>query len=835
VFVSSTLAELADERAAARRAIERLHLTPVMFELGARPHPARALYRAYLDQSHVFVGLYWERYGWVAPEETVSGLEDEYRLSSSLPRLVYLKDPAPEREARLSELIAQIQADDTVAYKRFGTHGDVEQLLTEDLALLLSERFLEPDLAARPATAWGVRLPLPPSTIVGREVEVAALRLMLAGPQARLVTLIGPGGVGKTRLALEVARSIAAEHPDGAVMVKLDVARSADEVFPAIAAAMGVTVEASAAVDEILAKAIGTRRVLLLLDNFEHVLDAAPAVGRLLEQCPDLRLLVTSRAPVGLRAEHDFVVGPLEIPDDGNDSDAAAVRLFVERARGIRSDFELDDDGRVAACELCRRLDGLPLAIELAAARVRLLTPEELLHRLDERLEILEAHNREAPERQRTLRATIEWSHDLLDDDGKYLLHRLGVFEGGFTLDDAECVCGDDVDVLDALSTLIEHSLVAARSSDDAAVPRFGMFDMIRSFARDRLDASGEGELVRQRHLECFAELAREGSVGLRSPDFDRWMARIVPEWENLRAAWGFAIESGDGRRAVQLGQCAFVFLWALGRLRELDPLIDDTLSARPAVDDASRAAMLVGGALVKYSLGNYELASRYLDEFDGIREALQDDSLAGAAELYRAFLAADRLDLDAIRRGLDDAERLLKSAGDRWTLGFCPGTRGVLAYVVGDHEAAAGYEREALELAEQSGNEVLALQALVFQVMVMLSLDDMAGARELLGRTFDYVERYPFWESTAYAYEAAAAVSAEDGEFERAALLIGAGDMVRETTSSNIWPLVRALRDGVVQQVRDAIGNERYANAVADGVRLGPPRAVALAREVIR
>jgi predicted ATPase len=834
VFVSSTLGELADERAAARRAIERLRLTPVMFELGARPHPARALYRSYLAQSHVFVGLYWERYGWVAPDETISGLEDEYMLSSSLPRLVYLKDPAPAREPRLAELIERIRADDTVAYKRFETAAEIERLLTEDLALLLSERFIEPDEPG--ATAWGVRLPLPPSPIIGRDLELAALRLMLTSPAARLVTLVGPGGVGKTRLALEVARDLAGGFRDGAVMVKLDGARDGDEVLPTIAAAMGVTIEAFAAVEDILVKAIGSRHVLLLLDNVEHVLDAAPSIGRLLERCPNLTLLATSRTPIGLRAEQEFPVEPLGLPETATDDSAAAVRLFVERARGVRHDLVLDDDdARLAVCELCQRLEGLPLAIELAAARVRLLTPRELLERLDERFEILATSAREAPERQRTLRATIEWSYDLLDESERRLLRLLSVFEGGFTLEDVDCVSYDDADVLDTLSGLVDHSLVSVRSADDASVPRFGMFNMIRAFARERLEASEEAATVRTRHLACFAGLASKGAAGLRSPEFDRWMDRIGPEWENLRAAWRHAIDVSDGPRAVELGECAFVFMWALGRFRELDPLIEATLAAVPPVDESSRAAMLVGGALVKYSIGDYDAARRNLDAFDAVRDALQDDSLAGAAALYGAFLAAEELDVEAILRGLDDAERLLRAAGDEWTLGFCPGTRGVLAYVVGDFDAAARYEREALELAERSGNEVLALQALVFQVMVKLSLDDMPGARALLGRTLDYVERHPYWDSTAYAYEAAAGVSLEDGEVERAAQLIGAANTVRETSSSTIWPLVRALRDRIVEQTVAELGDERYAAGVSRGVHLGPPRAVALAREVVR
>ena len=836
VFVSSTLGELANERGAARRAIEALHLTPVMFEMGARPHPARALYRAYLDQSHVFLGIYWERYGWVAPAESVSGLEDEYLLSGSLPRLVYLKDPAPERESRLRELIDRIQADDTVAYKRFEDVEEIERLITEDLAVMLSERFLEPDADALPAsTAWGVRLPQPASPIVGRDAELSELTDVLVDDDVRLVTLVGPGGIGKTRLGLELARSVAPRFVDGAVMVRLDGTRADEDVLPAIAAAMGVTIEATARPDAVLTSAIGRRRVLLLLDNFEHVLGAAAGVGGLLEQCPNLTVLVTSRAPVGLRAEHEYHVPPLAVPVGNEEAGVrtAAVELFVERARSVRDDFVLDDDNRDAVFELCRRLEGIPLALELAAARVRMLVPAELVTRLDERLHILGVRGPGVPERQRTLSATIEWSFDLLHPDQRALFARLSVFEEGFTLEQAEQVCGSNIDVLDALSGLVEHSLVAPWATD-APEPRFGMFNMIRAFARDQLLESGEGQAVADHHLDFFADLAVAGAGGLQSTDFHSWMPRILPEWGNMRSAWLHAIDTGAGHRAVDLARCAFVCMWVLGRLRELAPLIDATLATDDALDDGDRGRLLLGGALVAYAAGDYESCRHYLADFEDLRDAVADDSLAGAAALYRAFLAVDQWDMVEFERSLTEAETLLRAADDRWTLGFCPGTRGVLSYIIGDFETASALESEAFALGVESGNDVLAVQAAVFLVMVTLAAGDTDGARYLAGRTLTYVERYPYWEATAYAYEAIANLAAADGAVEAAARLIGAADTLRSTISSSVWPLVRSMRDQIVGRVREAISADRYEQLHEEGGELGPPRVLAIAREVL-
>ena len=348
VFVSSTLGELAAERQAVRDAVTRLRLVPVMFELGARPHPPRSVYRAYLEQSQVFVGIYWQSYGWVAPGEQISGLEDEYRLSAGLPRLIYVKGPAPDREPRLTEMLDRIRDEGGVSYQHFSDPAGLQQLVENDLAVLLSERF---EMTRHgQAAAGGARLagalPVPATPLLGRDREAAAIEDLVAREGVRLVTLTGPGGVGKSRLMVEAARRLGPGFADGVRFVELAAVSAADLVAPAIAAGLGLSTSAGQLITD-LESYLRPRRLLLALDNFEQVIGAAPLLAGLLAAAPDLVVLVTSRAVLRLSGEHEFPVPPLPVPPAGAAPDPgqlrryASVDLFAERAHAAAPGFEL--------------------------------------------------------------------------------------------------------------------------------------------------------------------------------------------------------------------------------------------------------------------------------------------------------------------------------------------------------------------------------------------------------------------------------------------------------------------------------------------------------------
>ena len=318
VFVSSTLAEMAEERAAVARAITGLELTPVMFELGARPHPPRDLYRAYLAQSDIFIGLYWQRYGWIGPDMDISGLEDEFRLSVSMPRLLYVKTPAPERETRLTAMIGELQAQGTVSYRSFRTARELGRLVRNDLAVLLSERFAtknsgtDRSASSAAGSAWRVPRSLPsiPTSLIGRERDVEEVSRLLETPGVRLVTLAGPGGIGKTRLAVAVGAHLEDRYPQGVAFVALESIAQPELVLPHVATVLGASIEGTRSPLDVVAERIVDAAVLLVLDNLEQVVGVGPELDQLLARCGELKMLATSRTVLRLRAEREYPWAP---------------------------------------------------------------------------------------------------------------------------------------------------------------------------------------------------------------------------------------------------------------------------------------------------------------------------------------------------------------------------------------------------------------------------------------------------------------------------------------------------------------------------------------------
>jgi predicted ATPase len=616
VFVSSTLRELADERRATRAAIERLHLAPVMFELGARPHPPRALYRSYLAQSDVFVGIYAESYGWVAPDEDVSGLEDEYNLApASMPKLIYIKSAA-HREARLNELIDRIRSDDTAAYLPFDTPEQLQEQVVGDLATLLAERFdaagaaaPEPDAAPAPLAS----VPAASSRIIGRERELADIVELVASAAHRVVTLLGPGGIGKSRLAIETARAAEPLFPDGTVFIALENVLEPDLLLPTIAYGLGIRDTSERPLEERLALALHERRMLIILDNFEQLVDAAAELVRLYTLAPDAVFLVTSRIVLRIRGERVYEVPPLatqgdrDAPRMARGSDPAtlaaetlaraaaspAVELFVERARAMKPDFALTASNAAAVVAICQTVDGVPLAIELAAARIRLLTPSAVLQRLDTALRLLVDSNRDVPERQRTLRATIEWSTGLLEPDEQRLLWDLGVFSGGFTFDAIEAIGAGRVwepRMVEALEALVDGSLVS--QSDIHGESVFTMLATVREYAVEQLAAAGEERAMRDAHARYIDALTRRIAPELGGPRQREAAGRLDLERSNLRSAVRHLADTGDADLATDIVWRLYLYWWLRGFFYEVRLWMDELLERVPNPSDHALAVM---------------------------------------------------------------------------------------------------------------------------------------------------------------------------------------------------------------------------------------------------
>lgn len=826
VFVSSTLGELAEERAVVKAAIERLHLIPVMFELGARPHAPRNLYRAYLEQSHVFVGIYWERYGWVAPGEDVSGLEDEYRLSDGMPQLLYIKESS-NREPRLEELLARVRGDDRASYRHFRTPEELAALVQDDLAVLLTERFERAGAVGGDA-ATGQPTPASPPPVpltrtIGRDAEIAEVVDLVARQRVRLVTLTGPGGIGKSRLALEIAARVRDAFPEGVHLIPLEPLADPASVLRAIADRLGVVGEGLRSLEELLATQLQHRR-LLLLDNFEHVIDAAPKVAFLLDLCPELQILVTSRRPLRLRGEHEYPLQPLEVPDEQTVDVAATagVELFVQRARGVRPDFELTDDNTAAVAELVRRLDGLPLAIELAAARTRLFSPAALLTRFDERLDVLSSGAVDLPERQRTLRATIDWSYRLLLPDEQRLLDRLSVFAGGASLEAIEAVCGEPgSDVLETVSSLLEKSLLLLLTAEDE--PRVQLLNTVRVYAAERLAARGEDAMIADRHADWFLQRAALVDPIGDPTAHDRFDV-MLRESDDIRAAMDWVLASGDPQRAAAFGSTTWMWFWLRGRLVDVAPWFEQALvlADHPDASLQDRAFLQYCHGQILEILGDSETAVVVLAE-----------ALAAFEELgHQIGIAATQLGMSAALPNLgrpDEAyERALASLrigeelGEPHLIGFSSAIVGTSRFVVGDYDAARVAHQRTLDAARAAHVETLEAQALVQMALVDIAEGLLDAAWGRFAEAATALTRTRNSEVLAYWLEFAAAALEGEGQFDVALRAMSSAGSIRDELHVVVWPLMRPHRAASVARLRDRLG-ERADDVAGEGRRSEP------------
>jgi non-specific serine/threonine protein kinase len=478
------------------------------------------------------------------------------------------------------------------------------------------------------ATAPPDNLPRPATRCIGREREVAELSALLEDDAARLVTITGAGGIGKTRLAVEVAARALGRFPDGVFAVGLAPLSDPSLLAGRVANVLGVVESAESSAEEGLAQFLRDKRLLLVLDNFEHLLEGAPLVARLLESAPGLKVLATSQAPLRLRGEREYPIDALALPSAVSAADLAelgrspSVALFVERATAVRPSFSLTEENANAVAEICTRLDGLPLAIELAAARVKLLTPQDLLARLSDALKLLTGGARDMPERQQTMRAAVRWSYDLLEDSDRALLRRLSVFVGGCTLEACEAVFGEEgADVLESVGSLVDKSLLARREVDGET--RFRMLEIVRLFALERLEAEGEADAARLRHAEYYLGVALDEEPKLAGHDAGLVLARLEREHDNFTAALGLMLER-DPRACARMA----VALWRYWYFRSL---YSEGLSwarralATGAAEPLDRVWLHNAAGGFESVLGEYDVAGEHLSEAVNASRALAD------------------------------------------------------------------------------------------------------------------------------------------------------------------------------------------------------------------
>lgn len=680
---------------------------------------------------------------------------------------------------------------------------------------------------------------LPPqgTSFIGREQQILEVKERLSS--ARLLTLTGPGGTGKTRLAIRVAEEVIAEFEHGCWFVPLHALRDPDLVPSTIAGSLGVQIAGDRPVISALEDWLSQRELLLVLDNFEQVGRAAPSVARLLAAAPRLRVLATSRTPLHLSGEYEYPVPPLATggaldsaaaPTAESLSQFEAVQLFIERALAVKPDFRVTNANAPAVAEICARLDGLPLPIELAAARVKLLSPEQMLPRLEQSLSLLVSAAQDLPERQRTVCGAIQWSYELLGEPEQRLFACLSIFRGGFTLEAVEQVCGGDdlgVHPLDGVATLLDNSLL--RTEEAATEVRFSMLETIRGYAREMLDQSGRFETLVRRHATYFFALAAHAETHLTGSQQRDWLARLGREHDNLRAAFARGADIDLLDDALRAAGAIWRF-WQLRGLFEEAGETFDRLLAQTGGAAGARAKALLGAGGIAYWRGDFDAMARDYAEARELYESIGD--LAGTADaLYNESYVPLLLrgDIDTTRSRLEHALALYRRADNPLGAAEAESFLGFTHYFQGEPEAAIPYQERAVEALRtaraswQLSENLLGLGGLYAQTgdwprAVVLVRESLAIANEMgidigIAMTLEWVGASASWI----------------GDVERSARLFGKADEMKERLGASAPRLMVQTGDQRAT-AREALGNERYQELLAQGAGLSSLEAIQLA-----
>lgn len=679
-------------------------------------------------------------------------------------------------------------------------------------------------------------LPASLTSFVGREDQVTEISERLG--TARLLTLTGPGGTGKTRLSIRVAEELLPKFEHGCWFVELDVLRDAALVPATVASTLGVKVPPDSPPLAALESWLRDRQLLLVLDNFEQVSEAAQACPSLLAAAPGLRILVTSRTPLHVYGEQEYAVPPLASAAElraGSQrgvealSQYEAVRLFIERALAVKPEFRITNENAPAVAEICARLDGLPLAIELAAARVKLLTPAEMLRRLDQNLSLLASSSRDLPDRQRTLQGAIDWSHELLTEPEQRLFARLSVFRGGFGMLAAEAVCADEElgeDVFEGVASLVDHSLV--HTDQAAAESRFAMLETIREYAREKLSSGPGAEPFFRRHAIYFFELAGRAGGQLTGPDQLHWLDELAREQDNLRAAFSRAPELGMLDDALTAAGSTWRYWQVRGQFDEGRQILERLL-ADAGADPAARALALTGAGGLAYWQMDYEVMGTYYVEARKLYEQLGDRPRLAEALYNESYLAMVTGGFQAGREALERAAALYQEVGDELGVANTDSSLSFMHYFDGDAEAAARRVENAAAIYRRLGAMWQLADTLTPVAYARGAIGQWPSAVAALHESIELFERMGNELGTAMAIEATGAAAAWVGQHELAARLFGKADEIRERLAAGP-PLRLFLSERFRGRVVAAAGTD-FERLHGEGAAMPTSEAVALAR----
>jgi predicted ATPase/class 3 adenylate cyclase len=720
-------------------------------------------------------------------------------------------------------------------------------------------------------------LPVQPTPLVGREREVAEVAERLHSEEVRLLTLIGPGGTGKTRLALQTAADFLEKFEDGVFFVALATITDPTLVASAISQPLGVKESAEQPLEESLKVYLREKNLLLLLDNFEQILEGAPLVGELLGACPKLKVLVSSRISLRLYGEQEYMVPPLALPDPRVLpplkvlTQYEAVRLFIERARAVKADFSVSNENAPAVAEICARLDGLPLAIELAAARIRILPLQKMLERLSNRLKLLKGGARDLPTRQQTLRGTIDWSYDLLEEGEKRLFARLSVFAGGRTLEAIEEICDPEggLEVLEVVEPLLEKSLLRQQEGPGGE-PRFVMLETIHEYAREKLQESGEAETIKHTHAEYFLTLAKDAEPELKGHGQLEWLERLEAENDNMRAALSWSLGGADAELGLRLAGALWWFWHVRGHMSEGQRWLEEGLAEKPGGPTGPRAKALSGLGRLVMAQGDLELGTKLLEESLALYRELGDDvgtaraltflgyaaNLQGDHERARILgeealalsrrlhdlwnvcltlniLAFTAYDQDAQEKAAalwEESLALSREIGDVRGISTALNSVGWVALVEGDFERASAVFEETLEIDRKLQDKQGVAYSLGNRAWAALHQGDHGRARTLFGETLELSREMGDKASIAESLGGLAGVAAAYENAERTARLWGAAEGLREEIAAHVPDAELPLHGPYRTFAHSRLDEAAFQAIFEEGRNMAPEQAIAYA-----
>ncbi len=679
-------------------------------------------------------------------------------------------------------------------------------------------------------------LPAQATPFIGRSKHIADIAALLRRDDVRLVTLTGPGGTGKTRLSIEVARAVEADFPDGVVQVQLGSVRDSGLVLPTIARALDLPEVPGTPPLEVLTNGIGASSLLLLLDNFEQVVDAAPAVADLIGACSDLKVLVTSRELLRVRGEREHGVPPLELPPAGAPDDfeaiaaSEAVRMFVDRARDLSPGFTLTPESAPLVAAICARLEAIPLALELAASRLKMLPLEALHRRLGDRLGFLKATERDREQRHRTLRAAIDWSHDLLDEPQKVLFRRASVFVGGFSLESAEVVCGADLDqdVFEGLSSLVGKSLLTLSEVDGA--PRLGALETIREYAAERLRASPDDAPVRARHAEHFAAFVEEMATGVLGRDWRRHVGPLLTEADNIRAALDWALAQPTAELTVRMLKALQWFWMSHGRITEGRAFTERALEqTRKLGATLERAVVLEVASWLGILSGDIPAVLAHSTEGVAIWAALGRDAEGARTKILLGPATAVTGAFPEGLRMVEEACETCRASGDRFGVALALNVLAELSRATGNYEEALALNEELIALLRGMGYVIQSSLFAINLAYCYLHTGDWTRAAEAVVETLDLSLELNNPFNLAYYLSVMGSVAVVRGKAVEGLRLFGAFDAMLRSMGATLQPTDQEQIQRYVDAATAALGEDTARAARQEGATWARSHAIAM------